>query len=72
MAGVIFNGRHHAFSINIPGKKVTEEKVETASENQNHIDNDGVIIQTSWIPLPQSIPENMQLSNLSIEEQKKL
>lgn len=67
---IIFNGQHHAFSIDIPGKKVTEEKVEAASGNQNYIHSDGVIVQTSWIPLPQPIPENMHLSNLSIEEQK--
>jgi hypothetical protein len=67
---VIFNGRHHAFSIDIPGKNVMDEKVGTASENQNYIHSDGAIIQTSWIPLPQPIPEKMQLSNLSIEEQK--
>jgi hypothetical protein len=67
---VIFNGKSHAFSIDIPGKVVTEEKVRNATGNQNFIHSDGVIIQTSWIPLPQPIPENMQLSNLSIGEQK--
>ncbi|MDB5134195.1 MAG: hypothetical protein JWP37_798 [Mucilaginibacter sp.] len=67
---VIFNGKNHAFSVNIPGTTVTEEKLGNAGENQNFIHCGGTVIQTSWVPLPQPVPENMQLSNLTREEQQ--
>jgi hypothetical protein len=68
-AKVIFNGKLHAFSIEIVGKNVKLQGTAGADNNQNFIDCDGIVIQTSWVPLPQPIPPAMFLSKLTDEEQ---
>jgi len=69
-AQVIYNGKSHAFSFDIPGKKVKEQLVDGKQPNQVFLDADTNVIQISLIPLPQPIPAAMQLSNLTADEAK--
>lgn len=69
---VVFNGKSHAFSIDIVGKNVKLQGVAGTDNNQCFIDCDGEVIQTSWVPIPQPMPSAMHLSKLTKEQETEI
>jgi hypothetical protein len=71
---IIYNGKNHYFSINVIGKKIRQADVENSNNesNQNFVIIDNVTVQTSIVPLPQTLPKSYNLSKLSSIQKKEL
>src|ERR1700740_64052 len=63
---MIYNGKSHAFTVTINAKSVREEKTEGENDNMHFLIVDSTtLLQSSWVPIPQPVPEGMQLGQLT-------
>jgi hypothetical protein len=72
-AQIVYQGKSHYFTLNVTGKKVKPAPLSSArAENQDFIDIDNTILQTSLVALPKPLPADFKLSALTVEQQKTL
>jgi hypothetical protein len=69
-AKVIYNGKSHAFSFKLSGNMVKQSKASGGSDSMQFFDIDTSILQSSFVLLPQPIPDAMQLSQLTERQQR--
>jgi len=72
-ANIVFSKKKDAFKLSIPGQIVKPAKLEkTPDPNQHFFDVDGMTLQLSLVPLPESVPKTWHLNSLTLDQQKEI
>ena len=68
---MIYNGQSHAFTLALTSRSVREDNPSGENDNMHFLILDSkVLLQSSWVPIPQPLPEGMLLSQLTEQQQR--